>query len=725
MNYFSVTWMMYVALSCIFYNLAIAGEAKPIETKPIKRFALITSANDGGRDRVKLRFADNDAASFAHVLEKLGGIEENDVFVLKEMSATRLDESIENLRQRLGIFSSNNYRTEVMFYFSGHSSEKGLLLAGNTYEYDKLKSKITGLSADVKVIILDSCASGSLTLTKGGTKMPAFLVDASTKTKGHAIITSSSSDEVAQESSRIKGSFFTHHLISALRGSGDSNGDQKISLGEAYQYAYLETLSETQKSQQGAQHPSYDFHLAGTGELVLTDLRSSASLITFSKDLEGQYYISNSNRELVAEIKKIKGKPISFGVDPGKYVLIRAIDGGYQEASFELKENDRLDVTQLQYSMLEGEPTVARGSASSYKKVSSSFQLIPDIDKLKSHENDEEHKFSFGLLGGHSGKIDGMSFGLLGYVVEQGGASGLMLAAGVNFNHGSLYGAQIAGGANYSGSTVTGAQIAAGGNIAGDTVKGAQLSYVNLAFKDMTGAQVGVVNYAKTIDGAQVGVMNVAESTYGLQVGLFNYSKKVNGFQLGLATVANETSGYSFGLINYAGNGTLAVDFTYNELSYTSASLRMGSRYLYTIYDVGVRGFKSADTRSVCGLGVGLTIPFDAMFVGIDLINYFKASSGMRVGRGSTNDAEDNDEESKKEDERFEESRFEKIQLTGGYRLEKLAFFAGISFGLFNKDKETFKENFAPDYRGAMTSNNNHTTWLGYVAGIRYNVKSR
>ena len=49
------------------------------------------------------------------------------------------------------------------------------------------------------------CASGALTRGKGGLPAAPFLVDASTRVTGQAILTSSSWNEASQESDRIGG----------------------------------------------------------------------------------------------------------------------------------------------------------------------------------------------------------------------------------------------------------------------------------------------------------------------------------------------------------------------------------------------------------------------------------------------------------------------------------------------------------------------------------------
>jgi uncharacterized caspase-like protein len=60
--------------------------------------------------------------------------------------------------------------------------------------------------------------------------------------RGYAFLTSSSPDEVAQESDHIGASFFTHYLVSGLRGAADVTGEGKVTLNEAYQFAFNETL---------------------------------------------------------------------------------------------------------------------------------------------------------------------------------------------------------------------------------------------------------------------------------------------------------------------------------------------------------------------------------------------------------------------------------------------------------------------------------------------------
>ena len=93
--------------------------------------------------------------------------------------------------------------------------------------------------------------------------------------RGHAFLTSSAETEAAQESDRIRASYFTHYLISGFRGAADLSGDGKVTLNEAYQFAFNETLGRTVDTKGGAQHPSYDINMSGTGDVVMTDVRQT------------------------------------------------------------------------------------------------------------------------------------------------------------------------------------------------------------------------------------------------------------------------------------------------------------------------------------------------------------------------------------------------------------------------------------------------------------------
>jgi hypothetical protein len=289
---------------------------------PVQRFTLIIGANSGGAGRPPLQYAVSDAERLARVLVDLGGVSPANEIVLKQPRLRELIDALDLLDTRVvdaRRTSGGAGRTEVLLYYSGHADEQGLLIGDDRYSYRTLRDRLDRIPADVRIAILDACASGAFTRLKGGRARPAFLVDESADMRGHAFLTSSAETEAAQESDRIRASYFTHYLISGFRGAADVSGDGRVTLNEAYQFAFNETLRRTVDTKGGAQHPSYDINLSGTGDVVMTDVRQTGATLVLDDDLDGRFFIRNAAHELVVELYKPRGRKVELGVEPGAY----------------------------------------------------------------------------------------------------------------------------------------------------------------------------------------------------------------------------------------------------------------------------------------------------------------------------------------------------------------------------------------------------------------------
>jgi len=264
-------------------TLFVTAQFLSAQEEPLKRFGLFIGANDGGNDRIRLRWAVADAERMAGVMTEVGGIRPQDSYVIENPSGRDLEFQFEHLKERIASASESARRTELIVYYSGHSDESGLKIGGDNFSYVDLRRWIDEMGADVSIAILDSCASGAFTRLKGGSFIQPFLVDASSDVSGHAFLTSSSADEASQESDQLGSSFFTHYLVSGLRGAADLSNDSVVTLDEVYLYAREETLTRTTNTFAGPQHASFDFQLTGTGSLrAATSLRFRATTGTTS-----------------------------------------------------------------------------------------------------------------------------------------------------------------------------------------------------------------------------------------------------------------------------------------------------------------------------------------------------------------------------------------------------------------------------------------------------------
>jgi hypothetical protein len=329
---------------------------------PARRIALVVGANRGVADRVPLRWAVADAERVAALLVEMGGVAPADCLVLREPSRRALLDGLAVVRGRAAEARAADGRTEVVVYYSGHADEQGLLLGRETFSYRELKDAMHGITADVGIGILDACASGVITRLKGGRLQPGFLTDESMQMKGYAFLTSSSENESAQESERIKGSYFTSALVTGLRGAADASGDGRVTLNEAYQYAFNETLSQTTATQGGAQHPSYDIRMAGTGDVVITDVRETSCTIVLGPEFDGRFYVRNAKRVLVAELYKPAGRTVELGLEPGSYDIHYEQEPALLDTTVNLADGDRRTLERDAFRPVKRVATQGRGA---------------------------------------------------------------------------------------------------------------------------------------------------------------------------------------------------------------------------------------------------------------------------------------------------------------------------------------------------------------------------
>jgi len=325
------------------------------------RIALVVGANRGSADRVPLRYAVTDAERFGAVLTEMGGVAPADLVVLREPTRRAFLDALSVVRGRAAEARPETGRAEVVVYYSGHADEKGLMLGRETVTYRELKDAMHGISADVGIGILDACASGVITRLKGGQAQPGFLTDESMQMKGYAFLTSSSENESAQESEQLRGSYFTHALLSGLRGAADASGDGRVTLNEAYQFAFQETLDQTATTEGGAQHPSYDIRMAGTGDVVITDVRETSCSIVLGGEFDGRFYVRNAKRMLVAELYKPAGRTVELGLEPGTYSIQYEREPQLLDSSVTLGEGDRRTLAESSFKVVKRSATQKRG----------------------------------------------------------------------------------------------------------------------------------------------------------------------------------------------------------------------------------------------------------------------------------------------------------------------------------------------------------------------------
>jgi uncharacterized caspase-like protein len=288
-----------------------------------RRFALVVGEPDGGGGTVRLRYAERDARRIHAILTQVGGVPAENARLLLDASAGAVRRALAELSAATGAAKAAGDRTLLVVYYSGHARDGALRLGNGRLPLDELRAELEKAPADVRIGLLDSCRSGAIVRTKGVRPAPTFDVATGPGEgpSGLVLIASSASDEDSQESDAVGASWFTHHLASGLLGSADTSGDRRVTLAEAYAYAYARTVGSTASSSAGVQHPVFLYDLGGAGDVVLTDLTPLSGGLLFPAAAEGLYVVLDRSGRAVAEVAKSPGVERRIALSPGKYTV--------------------------------------------------------------------------------------------------------------------------------------------------------------------------------------------------------------------------------------------------------------------------------------------------------------------------------------------------------------------------------------------------------------------
>jgi hypothetical protein len=336
----------------------LASTAASAETV---RFALVVGSNAGRGELPPLRYAESDAGKMARVLTELGDVAPEHLVLLQGRPVKDLEAALKALSQQVqAARAAPENRTVLLFFFSGHSDGEAIELGQELLPYSRLKSLLSGAGTDVRVVIIDACRSGAGFRQKGGKAADPFaikLTDTLSAT-GDAFITSSAEDEAALESNEVMGSIFTHHLVSGLRGAADASGDKLVTLGEAYRYAYDQTVSGTALMPVGVQHPSYDYRLSGQGELVLSSLQKATAQLVFPPGSERVVVLDTLRDQVIAEVPTAATREVALS--PGQYGLRLFKDGQSYGGRVTLTEGMRKTLTWEELTPISAGTAIAR-----------------------------------------------------------------------------------------------------------------------------------------------------------------------------------------------------------------------------------------------------------------------------------------------------------------------------------------------------------------------------
>ena len=104
----------------------------------------------------------------------------------------------------------------------------------------------------------------------------------------------------------------------------DRDDDDRVTLSEAYGYAYDQTVQRSAASTANVMHPSVEMNLEGAGRLTLTTIAPQTAALRISPDKDTRYLLYRRPAGvLTAEVWARSDTPVDSPLAPGEYLVHR------------------------------------------------------------------------------------------------------------------------------------------------------------------------------------------------------------------------------------------------------------------------------------------------------------------------------------------------------------------------------------------------------------------
>lgn len=311
--------------SLVFSFICFASSQQGFCSSDVEVFAV--GANTSFKAALQpLKFAEADAERFVEAMKTVGLVPQLRASALTNPSVAEFRNAMkvlidEQLLIRPGDVDLQSRK--FIFFFSGHSDDRGLHLKDGLISKDELHESLSAVKAHTKIAILDSCFSGAIS-AKGIEAAPEFELPKVEfdEPSGSVFLSASTGRQLAYESDALEGSIFTHHLLRGLYGDADGNGDGVVTVDELYQYVYQNTKWQSLNyPTRSMQEPEYVAELQGQGAIVLSFPAKTNSRLQLDKALTGEITIAALKGLQFFKIEKSPGQPKTVQLPVGNYKL--------------------------------------------------------------------------------------------------------------------------------------------------------------------------------------------------------------------------------------------------------------------------------------------------------------------------------------------------------------------------------------------------------------------
>lgn len=355
------------------------------------RHAILIGNSSGTRNLANLKYVKNDINAVKEILSSNCSFNEQNIHTLYNKTPLEVKSILQKIKPKI----SSSEKDLLFFYYSGHADNNSLIMGMDRYPLSELKKNIKSIPSSMKILVFDACQSGSFARLKGGSIDSPFLLHEDNNIEGQVVLYSSSASEYSQESDYYRQSIFSFHLVNALKGCADASGDMQVTLNEAYQYAYGQTVASTINSVGGIQHPGYLLNIQGKGNVVLADMRSNHNGIVLDKEIKGSIAVLDPAKNIISDIIKKDSTEMFIALNSGKFTVYNNYENRASKVKVNLTGNTIHHLKGSQFKSIRSMPVYSKGGSGKKIKLSVIPQFGFSLIDNSSLQNSLKNRYSY------------------------------------------------------------------------------------------------------------------------------------------------------------------------------------------------------------------------------------------------------------------------------------------------------------------------------------------
>jgi hypothetical protein len=274
--------------------------------------ALVVGINNYNACR-KLKYAVNDAVAMGDILKQYCNCKDP-ILMVDSANDARLTPLGQNILTYIDLIAQTATENDnLIFYFSGHGDdvegEPALLPqdfreergVSSAIKIEDIKTALINSKAKFKLLILDSCHSGSAEGREENGSMSKEMFDAiNVAPEGFAIISGCTLNQKSYEDDDFQHGIFTNYLMEGISGKADANNDSKVTVGDLYEYITPKVKERAYVKLMRTQIPHFKACLSGV--FVLSNIPKLPNVETksenFGNDLVSRIYLQTETFEM-------------------------------------------------------------------------------------------------------------------------------------------------------------------------------------------------------------------------------------------------------------------------------------------------------------------------------------------------------------------------------------------------------------------------------------------